>query len=140
MCSSDLAADAKKPEGNAGTTPFTFTVYRSRWTSGVTLVAWSVSGTSDYPAKPDDFAGGVFPSGTIQFNPGEATKTITVLVNGDTTYETDERFAVTISSPGNAITIAAASGMILNDDIRSLVVPLVAIAQTEASSNKPRIR
>ena len=134
------AADAKKPEGNAGTTPFTFTVYRSRWTSGVTLVAWSVSGTSDYPAKPDDFAGGVFPSGTIQFNPGEATKTITVLVNGDTTYETDERFAVTISSPGNAITIAAASGMILNDDIRSLVVPLVAIAQTEASSNKPRIR
>lgn len=135
--------EAKKFEGNTGTTPFTFAVIRARSTSGSTTVTWAVSGSGGFPATPDDFAGNALPSGTIQFAPGETSKTITVLVKGDTAYESDERFSVAIFSPGATITIQSADGIILNDDAKSLLVMAAAAAAAESqgsSSTKPRAR
>ena len=54
---------------------------------------------------------------TLTFGPGETTKQVTVLVNGDTTYETDETFTVHLSNAVNAtISDATGVGTILNDD------------------------
>src|SRR5207249_783662 len=56
-------------------------------------------------------------SGTLTFAPGEFIKTITVQVKGDTLKETDESFAVNLSTATNA-TIGDAQGVcvITNDD------------------------
>lgn len=56
-------------------------------------------------------------SGTLTFNPSETSKTITVLVRGDTTIESNETFSVNLSGAVNA-TIADNQGIgtILNDD------------------------
>ncbi len=110
-------ASVTKPEGNSGTTPFTFTVTRSGVTTGVSSANWTVAGVGGLPANAADFAGGVLPSGTVIFAPGETSKTITVGVAGDTTVEFDERFNVTLSGVlGATITTAGAVGAIQNDD------------------------
>ena len=116
----DIAmADAYKMEGTGGTgTPYTFTVTRSGSTVGTTSVRWTVSGTgSFYDATPDDFVGGVFPSGSVRFAAGETSKTITVLVNPDSTRENSEFFHVTLSGVvGATLGTATATGTIINDD------------------------
>jgi hypothetical protein len=56
-------------------------------------------------------------NGTLTFAPGETTKTITVLVNGDTLVEPDETFFVVLSGAVNAsIAVARGTGTIVNDD------------------------
>ncbi|MEZ5667268.1 MAG: Calx-beta domain-containing protein [Alphaproteobacteria bacterium] len=59
------------------------------------------------------------PSGTVSFAAGETSKTVTVQVAGDTTVESDETFAVTLSNASGGATIATASaaGIIRNDDV-----------------------
>jgi hypothetical protein len=110
--------DAEKPEGNAGKTPFTFTVTRSGDTSVATTVDYAVTGSGANPANAADFAGGALPSGTLTFNASETSRTITVEVAGDTTFEADEAFTVTLSNASNAqIVTATATGTILNDDL-----------------------
>ena len=118
-------ADAVKPEGNSGTTPFTFTVTRSGDLSGPTDVNFQVSGGVTNPADPTDF-GGQFPSGTVQFLASEASKTVTVDVSGDQVVEPDEEFSVTLSNPtgGALITTATATGTVVNDDASYSVVAL----------------
>jgi hypothetical protein len=110
------AADAAKAEGDAGTTAFTFTVTRSGDTSLAGSVDYAVGGTGVDGA---DFVGGVLPSGTVTFLAGETSKTLTITVAGDTVFESDEAFTVTLTNPsaGSAITTASAGGIILNDDI-----------------------
>jgi hypothetical protein len=115
----DIAAAAAFDfEGDAGTTPFTFTVTRSGDTSGATSVDFDVTGSSLDAAAASDFAGGVLPSGTINFAPGETSQTITVNVRGDLAVEADEEFTVTLSNASGGATINTASdvGTILNDD------------------------
>ena len=109
------AEDAVKAEGDAGTTAFTFTVTRSGDTSGADSVDWGVSGASVDGA---DFVGGTLPGGTVSFAAGETSKTLTVEVAGDTDFEPDEAFTVTLSNPStdSEITTASAEGTILNDD------------------------
>jgi hypothetical protein len=112
------AADADQPEGNSGTTPFTFTVTREGATSGTTTVGWTVGGGGDPAADGDDFSADSA-SGTITFLPGQSTKTITVEVIGDTVYEGNEAFTVTLSNASGGATIgtAEATGTIRNDDV-----------------------
>jgi Ca2+-binding RTX toxin-like protein len=112
------AADAVRAEGNSGTTAFTFTVTRSGDTTGASSANWAVTGNGSRPANASDFSGGVLPSGTVSFAAGETSKTIAVNVAGDTTYEPDEEFTVTLSDPstGAVIGTASASGIIRNDD------------------------
>jgi hypothetical protein len=107
--------DVTVTEGNSGTTNATFTVTLSAASaSAVTVKYDTANGTatagSDYQAA----------SGTLTFAPNETSKTLTVAVNGDTTAEADETFAVNLSNPTNA-TIADGQGIgtIKNDDTAS---------------------
>ncbi|MBI3837060.1 MAG: hypothetical protein HY288_03895 [Planctomycetia bacterium] len=99
------------PEGNAGTTPFVFTVTLSS-VSGATVTYATADGTATV-ADADYMA----TSGTLTFAPGVTTQAITVLVNGDTLFEADETFTVNLSNPTNAALYgASATGTIQNDD------------------------
>jgi hypothetical protein len=100
-------------EGNSGTTGYAFTVTLSA-ASGLPLtVAYATAnGTA---VAPTDYQ---TQSGTVAFSPGETTKTVTVLVNGDVTIEANETFTVVLSGPTNA-TIGGSgigTGTITNDD------------------------
>jgi VCBS repeat-containing protein len=104
--------DADRAEGNAGNTPYTFTVTRSGDTSGAASVGYTVSGAADAA----DF-GGSLPSGTVQFADGETSRTLTLDVSGDAAPEADEAFTVTLGSPVAAvIATGSAAGTIRNDD------------------------
>ncbi len=109
------ALDAAKAEGDAGTTAFTFTVTRTGDTAAAGSVDYAVSGLD---VDGLDFIGGTLPAGTVSFLAGEASQTLTIEVAGDTDFEGDEGFTVTLSNPsaGSAITTATAGGTILNDD------------------------
>ncbi|HZT45708.1 MAG TPA: Calx-beta domain-containing protein, partial [Gaiellaceae bacterium] len=100
-------------EGNSGTTSFTFTVTLSA-ASGLPVTV--DFGTADgSAAAPGDYQA---QTGTLAFNPGQTTKTIAVLVNGDTSTEASETFTVALSNPVNA-TISSTgigTGTITNDD------------------------
>ena len=104
--------DASKSEGDSGTSNLTFTVTRSGSTTGKSTVKYatangSASSSSDYTAK----------TGTLTFNAGEKSKTITVSVKGDKTIESDETFKVNLSGATNAtIADSSGTGTILNDD------------------------
>jgi Calx-beta domain/Right handed beta helix region len=103
-------------EGNSGTTSATFTVTLSAASSQAVSVNWATAnGTAT--AGSDYVAG----SGTLNFAAGATSKTLTVMVNGDTTSEPNETFAVNLGGPVNA-TIADAQGVgtITNDDTAAL--------------------
>ena len=114
-------------EGNAGTTPFVFTVTLSAASASTVTVNYATAdGTatsgSDYAAT----------SGTLTFNPGITTQTITVNVNGDTTVEPNEPFVVNLSVPTNAtIATAQGTGTIVNDDVAPL--PTLSINNVNAN-------
>jgi hypothetical protein len=56
-------------------------------------------------------------SGTLVFGPGQTSKSVVVPVRGDTEFEPDETFTLTLSNPVNAtIGTATATGTITNDD------------------------
>jgi len=109
-------------EGNSGTTTARFTVSLSAAATGpVTVTYQTANGTAtagrDYTAK----------SGTLTFAAGETSKTIDVLVTGDTTAESDETFVVRLTSAtGATITTAQATGTIRNDD-QAPVTPTLSI-------------
>jgi hypothetical protein len=111
------------PEGDTGTTPFTFTVTLSQpapWAVTVNFATADGTATagSDYAAA----------GGTLTFAPGETSKTVTVNVTGDTTVEPDETFTVNLSNAaGGTVGTAAATGTIQNDD-----TPVASIVGTSA--------
>src|SRR5262249_20430276 len=56
-------------------------------------------------------------NGTVTFNPGETSKTITVQVRGNFTPEQDKTFTVTLSNPVNGgIARSVGTARIVNDD------------------------
>jgi hypothetical protein len=112
------ATTAVQAEGNAGSTPFTFTVTRTGNTSSVARVDWSVAGTGENAASARDFAGNRLPGGSVIFRKGETSRTITFQAKGDRAVEADEDFVVTLSNPtaGSSLGTASANGTILDDD------------------------
>ena len=123
------ATDARKNEGNTGNTAFTFTVTRTGDTTGISSAAFAVTGTGTNLADAADF-GGTLATGTVTFAAGATTQVVTVNVTGDTIFEVDETFAVTLSSPTNAtIATAIATGTIVNDD----PAPIFAISAASAT-------
>jgi hypothetical protein len=105
--------DVSHDEGNAGdTTQFVFNVSLSAASGQTVTVNYatadnSASSSSDYQST----------SGALTFNPGDTAKTVTVLVNGDTTFEPNETFSVNLSGAANAtISDAQGVGTITNDD------------------------
>ena len=106
-------------EGDAGTTDFTFTVLLTGDVQGGLDIDWSTSGVS--ATEDDDYVG---QSDTLSFvgTSGE-TRTLTVLVNGDTTGENDETFQVVLDPDHDGVSAEGPGlGTILDDDIPRLRV------------------
>jgi hypothetical protein len=108
-------SDVAKLEGRKGQkTEFVFTVTLSAaYDQTVTMSFRTVNGTAttadnDYVAK----------TGTLTFNPGETSKTITITVNGDSKKEADETFSLELfgNSSNSLVTKNRGLGTILNDD------------------------
>jgi hypothetical protein len=107
--------DVSRLEGKNGrTTQFTFTATLSAaYDQPVTTSFRTADGTArlsdrDYIAK----------AGTITFNPGETSKTITIEVRGDNRQEANEAFYVDLLDASSNALFARSRGMatILNDD------------------------
>jgi chitinase len=105
-------ADASISEGNSGTKLLSLTVTLSKPATGAVTVGYATandtaSAGTDYTAK----------SGTLSFAAGETSKTIQIVVQGDTGVEGNETFAVRLASPtGATIADGAAVATITNDD------------------------
>jgi aryl-phospho-beta-D-glucosidase BglC (GH1 family) len=105
-------ANVSVNEGNSGTSTARYTVTLSAATAApVTITYVTANGTatagSDYVAK----------SGTLSFAAGETTKSIDVVINGDTLVEVDETFQVRLTAASGAtILTSQATGTIRNDD------------------------
>jgi len=105
--------DVSLTEGNSGTKNATFTVNLSEASTQSVSVNYATANDtaiagSDYTAK----------SGTLNFSPGQTSKTFTVPILGDTLDEANETFKVNLSQANNA-TIADSQGVgtiIDNDD------------------------
>jgi hypothetical protein len=106
--------DVSKAEGKKGqTTLFTFTVTLSAaYDQAVTMSFRTANGTA---TAGDDY---IARTGTLTFNPGETSKTITIEVWGDNKREANETFYLDLS--GNSVNSLFAKkrgiGTILNDD------------------------
>ncbi|MEI6429343.1 MAG: Calx-beta domain-containing protein, partial [Pseudanabaena sp. ELA607] len=91
-------SDTAIQEGNSGNKTVTFTINRSGGTDVASSVDYSFSGTasngSDYT-----IGNGLGTTGTVNFAATETSKTITVNVTGDTTFESDEGITITLSNP-----------------------------------------
>ena len=112
------AVTAQANEGDSVAGVMTFRVERTGLLTGSTTVDFAVSGTGGSAADAADFQDGVPPSGTLTFGAGESVAWITVVTRPDGDFEASESFQVLLSSPsGNAqIEVAAATGLIINDD------------------------
>lgn len=105
-----------RPEGNQGTTPFTFRITRSGNTALSVSALASVAGSGANPIDGNDGTGAGAP---IALLPGETVVTNTLFFNGDTDVEPDETFTVTLTDLVNATLDPGAqslTGTIRNDD------------------------
>ena len=129
-----LSGGLAQNEGNAGTTPYTFTATLNNPVQGGFSVAYTTSdGTALTPTDYVDNDGSLSFAGTA----GEA-KTITVLVNGDNLVELNETFTVALGAITGApagVTTAGSpqTGTITNDDA-SVVSVQADVSQPEATT------
>jgi hypothetical protein len=107
-----MVDDVTVAEGDAGTTNLVFTVTLSSSPGVDVTVNFATSdGTalsaSDYQAQ----------AGTLTFTGSELMKTVTVAVNGDTLFESDEKFTLQLGASTNATILDGVGvGTLSNDD------------------------
>jgi probable HAF family extracellular repeat protein len=105
-------ADVSVLEGNKGTSRLDLTVTLSRSSDAEVTVNYATANstavaTQDYTAT----------SGTLTFQPGETSRTISVAIKGDRKREANETFSVQLSNAvGATIEDGSATVTILNDD------------------------
>ena len=110
-------SDISFSEGNSGTSLATFTITRSNGTGAASLDfttedVTAVAG-SDYVAQ----------SGTINFADGEFSKTVSIVINGDTAHEADETFTLNLSNAVGFVTpVTRATATIVNDDAGPIAI------------------
>ena len=127
--------DVALAEGNAGATDLTFTVTRSGGTSGAVTADWALNfGTADAADLITTTL-----TGTVSFADGESSRTITIQVAGDTTFEASETFTIDLSNATGGATISDASGTgtITNDDVApagTLAINDVAVAEGDSGT------
>ncbi len=104
--------DVTVTEGNTGTVSASFTVrLSSAATQAVTVSFATANGTATAPA---DYLAA---SGALTFTVGALTRTVAVTVNGDTTVEADETFAVGLTNvSGATLADGTGEGTIADDD------------------------
>jgi large repetitive protein len=105
-------ADARRVEGNAGTSTLWFKVTQSVPSGLVTKVRWS---TADGTAMaPSDYTSASLP---IYIGAGATFRWVGVAINGDVAVEANETFRVNLTNPRNAtLSDSQAIGTIRNDD------------------------
>src|SRR5205814_1186520 len=111
--------DVSVIEGNSGTTSATFAVSLSTPADhAVTVDYGTANGTA---LAPSDYTA---VSGMLTFAAGQTSKTITVLVKGDTLDESNETFFVNLSAAtgGAAIGDPRGIGTIVDDDTSAISV------------------
>lgn len=118
------AIDAVKPEGDSGSTPFTFEIMREGDLDSEIILEWSLNWIE--PAwntiDENDFVDGVIPAGEVIFEPGETSKEITIEIAGDTIAESGaegwEQFTFSLQpvSENVEVEVESAIGKILDDD------------------------
>lgn len=98
--------------GTPGTTEATFTLTRSGNLRNATTVDFTTA--NDTANAPGDYAS---KTGTVTFDPGQATATVSVTIADDATNEANETFFVDLSNPSNAtIDDSRGVGTIADDD------------------------
>ncbi len=129
---SDLTAETGTVALNEVAGGFTVTVNRTGGTDGAVSAVYALTnGTttagSDYTAV----------TGVLNFGVNETTKTITVVVIGDTLKELNETFFVNLSSPSNA-TISRSQGIgVIVDDDRAVIAEFDNDGKTDFSVFRP---
>ncbi|PSB34445.1 Calx-beta domain-containing protein [Stenomitos frigidus] len=105
-------------EGNSGTTAYTFTVNLSNASTQTVTVNYATADGTATIADSDYLA----TSGSLNFAPGQTSKTITVQVNGDTKFEADQAFSLALSNASNGtLGTSTGTGTIVNDDTRPTI-------------------
>ncbi len=103
-------------EGTGGLTRFDIGISRQGDLSTTASVDWSIVAGPGTSASPDDFEGGVFPSGHVTFGPGQSLTRIFWNVVGDTVPEPHETFRVVLSNPTNASLGTSVSNFTIDND------------------------
>ena len=105
--------DVSVTEGHAGTAQATFTVTLSPANASQTVTVNYATANGSAAAGSDYVAA----TGSVIFDPSVTSRTITVAINGDATFEQNETFFVNLSQPVNAVIgDAQGAGTIVNDD------------------------
>lgn len=102
-------AGASINEGNSGTTPLNFDVTLAA-EAAIPITA-TFSTTPGTATAGEDYQPA---QGTVTFPAGSTRQTVSILINGDTLFEPDETFTVTVSLPNQPA--STATGTIVNDD------------------------
>ena len=126
-------ADVSQAEGNSSAQPLIFTASLSNLSAETVTVDYA---TADGNATVAD-ADYTTASGKLTFLPGQLTQTLGVSVNGDTKFETNETFKVTLGNPVNGTLVPAtstATGTILNDDVGPTLSITTPASQLEGTS------
>jgi len=106
--------DVNVIEGNSGTVNANFTVSLTASSLSTITVNFATADNSATLANNDY----VTKSGVVTFTPGQTSQSVTVVVNGDTAFEPNERFFVNLTAPANGSIIKAQGiGTITNDDV-----------------------
>ncbi len=125
-------------EGNSGTTSYDFTVTLSNPSDAEVKVDYA---TADGTATTGDSDYTGISTTTLTYSPGETSKTVTVLVNGDNKVELHETFTVTLSNlvnNGRDITLPVATstgtGTITNDDTATLAIDDMSVHEQDGTA------
>ncbi|MGH9967461.1 MAG: Ig-like domain-containing protein [Pyrinomonadaceae bacterium] len=125
-----------------GATNLVYTFTRTGVTSSALTVNFSVGGTADFGASPNDYTqtgATTFtpPTGTVTFSAGSPTATVTVDPETDSTIEPDETVILTLTSGAgyNVASPNSATGTISNDDADvSVTVSPASVAEDGATN------
>ena len=105
--------DVSISEGNSGTKTATFTVSLSA--ASASIVSFDVASANGTATAGSDFV--ALSLVGQQIAAGQTSKAVSVTINGDTTVESDETFAVNVSNvSGATVADGSATGTITNDD------------------------
>lgn len=114
----------------ATTTQFTFTLSLDN-PSGKTVTVTAASANGTATLANNDYV--QLPATLVTFNPGQASRTVTVTVNGDNTVEPSETFFVNLSGASNAsIGDGQGVGTIIADEVAT--ISIASIGQNEGNS------
>ncbi|MGI8978352.1 MAG: S8 family serine peptidase [Pirellulaceae bacterium] len=126
-------SDVSKSEGNSGTNSFTFTVTLPLSSASPLLPVTVNYATADNTATTvgSDYTAA---AGTLLFDPGVTSRTITVNVSGDTIVESNETFFVNLADAvGAPIADAQGVGTIVNDDFATPSISINSVANYEGN-------